>query len=412
MGFKMAKIDVELIKQSIDCREYIGQYTQLSGTTEQAGPCPKCGGYDRFHVLRDGWFCRQCTGAKFQDIIAFRRWFFGESFIEATAALGAVHVAPSVKVKPLAKAVTAAASVDYTKRAKEAAARLATDAGQAGRDYLLSRGITEDIWQRYGIGFSVVSLPGTNAKIDGQWKNCFDVSPKQPAISIPWFLGRQCIAIQYRFFETHEYTDINGRPAKAKNKTVGNKVGRVYGGHSVNQAGDRSGRTLFLCEGEINALSIATIAPDHVDVLSIGGQDQKMDDAVVNFALGYAHVIVWVDERAVAQRLRKIIRGCGALVSPRGLDANDLLGIGLLREFIGAKLQETEPPQPEPVPLPADLWQHFGGADGAVLAMRYRDSLGDGYLCSIYANMDGGIVTGAKCRDYLDALLTVGHSWT
>lgn len=46
-----------------DLIELAGRYTQLrkaSGTKEWEGPCPKCGGRDRFHVKADAFFCRQC----------------------------------------------------------------------------------------------------------------------------------------------------------------------------------------------------------------------------------------------------------------------------------------------------------------------------------------------------------------
>ena len=44
--------------------DFIGTTTTLKkqAAREWAGPCPKCGGRDRFRVTDTGWFCRKCTG--------------------------------------------------------------------------------------------------------------------------------------------------------------------------------------------------------------------------------------------------------------------------------------------------------------------------------------------------------------
>ena len=45
------------------------------GNSEWHGPCPFCGGTDRFsvqpHAAEPRWLCRNCTEAKWQDVIAF-----------------------------------------------------------------------------------------------------------------------------------------------------------------------------------------------------------------------------------------------------------------------------------------------------------------------------------------------------
>lgn len=57
-------LDIPALKQSISLYELISPDTDLTGgPSEYYGPCPKCGGDDRFHVHRDkGWFCSFCTG--------------------------------------------------------------------------------------------------------------------------------------------------------------------------------------------------------------------------------------------------------------------------------------------------------------------------------------------------------------
>ncbi len=57
---------------------------------EYAGPCPMCGGRDRFHVqpARGRWLCRHCTEGKWNDTIALYRAMNHCSFDEAVRALG------------------------------------------------------------------------------------------------------------------------------------------------------------------------------------------------------------------------------------------------------------------------------------------------------------------------------------
>ena len=58
----MAVVDAAVIKEHHDCRDIVGRFTELQRASgqEMAGPCPKCGGSDRFHVTDAWFFCRRC----------------------------------------------------------------------------------------------------------------------------------------------------------------------------------------------------------------------------------------------------------------------------------------------------------------------------------------------------------------
>jgi hypothetical protein len=53
------------------------------------GPCPFCGGDDRFNIKRteagDLWICRKCGDSKYHDAVAFRMRAEGRSFKEVTS---------------------------------------------------------------------------------------------------------------------------------------------------------------------------------------------------------------------------------------------------------------------------------------------------------------------------------------
>src|SRR5918911_531970 len=59
---------------------------------EYAGPCPFCGGRDRFRVqpAKGRWWCRGCSdGSRWQDAIGYVRRREGLGFTEACRRLGA-----------------------------------------------------------------------------------------------------------------------------------------------------------------------------------------------------------------------------------------------------------------------------------------------------------------------------------
>jgi phage/plasmid primase-like uncharacterized protein len=60
---------------------------KLNGKNERAGPCPKCGGDDRFsiNVKKGVWNCRGCGVGG--DVIDLVQWLDGVDFIPAATTL-------------------------------------------------------------------------------------------------------------------------------------------------------------------------------------------------------------------------------------------------------------------------------------------------------------------------------------
>lgn len=89
------RYDFELIKQTVDLLDLIGSDTDLKkvGSNEYAGPCPKCGGKDRFRVnLVKGWFCRKCQSEEhWNDQLDYIQWRDNVSLVEAYKKLGGNH---------------------------------------------------------------------------------------------------------------------------------------------------------------------------------------------------------------------------------------------------------------------------------------------------------------------------------
>ena len=93
----MGMYDPIAIKEAVDLTDLVSRDTPLRRVSgdEHAGPCPKCGGDDRFHVRPTGWFCRQChydDAHPWSDAIAYIMWRDGIPFTEACALLGGEKV--------------------------------------------------------------------------------------------------------------------------------------------------------------------------------------------------------------------------------------------------------------------------------------------------------------------------------
>ena len=337
------------------------RYTTLrrESSKEWAGPCPKCAGYDRFHVRPDGWFCRQCH-PEFGDQIAFIRWADGTDFTTAIEQLtGQRPMQATIQRKPAMRVHTATKPAGWLNDAEMIveSAHAALMAGGSGADYLLGRGLQPPTWEAFNLGYREdVALPGTGGK------------DRAPAIVMPWTRGGKLTAIRYRFLQMHEYTDLDGQPRKAKQTALRDSdfAGVLYGGQVLLGCAEDL-RTLVLCEGEINALSIwQTCHGWNWDVLSLGGESAKLTPAAIDYARRFGRAIIWMDKPDIAKAVMTAIPGAWGMNSLNGKDANDMLQQGLLGGLLAmARFQACESNE-ERERLLWDIWdcaQSPGGVD-------------------------------------------------
>lgn len=313
-------IDTQQIKQSSDLTTLAAAVTTLAseGRNEYSGPCPKCGGQDRFHVNAQGFFCRQCKyggdAHPWFDAIEFNRWMYGDSFKQACNRLSGGETFSPVK-RSISRAAKREFDTDYySQRVSTWHDQLFSDSGKLGQDYLYGRALHEGTWATYRFGFSPnIPLPATNNK------------EKHAAITIPWYVGGKLVGIQYRFLETH---------GKIKTKKRGNLAGKLWGGCTLPKS-DPHWRTLVVSEGELNAASIYQVAGHtNLDVLSIGSQSQTIAAAAEQHFAKYDHVIFWLDEyQATIDKMGELRNATG--FSP-GKDANELLQSGQLGGVLSA----------------------------------------------------------------------------
>jgi hypothetical protein len=159
--------------------------------------------------------------------------------------------------------------------------------GQPGRDYLTTRGIRQDMWVAFDLGYGEV------------WNN--RAGRTMPALWIPW-RNRQLTAIQYRFLVDKDYPTAD-RYGQRKGGTR-----YLFGLQHCMDADPGQLHTLFLLEGELNAISVIQCVYGQYpcDVISYGPQSNITNEDVAEMAAKvakrYRRVIVWADEPAAAQK--------------------------------------------------------------------------------------------------------------
>ena len=156
-GLQVEQFDTDT--RHVDLRKWLPDLKR-QGSAAYAGPCPKCGGDDRFRLKQtsNGWrcFCQQCTGAdnRWMDAIEFFRWRDGLGFKGACKALALPPSAPANGFKRLLATNT---SKEQAKPVSSILASIARHcAGQLDSrtvEYLQGRGINEDTVRQHKIGY-------------------------------------------------------------------------------------------------------------------------------------------------------------------------------------------------------------------------------------------------------------------
>lgn len=389
----MGNIDTEKLNTAVDLRDLAALHTTLHkhAAGELAGPCPKCGGTDRFHVKADWWYCNQCyhyDNGEPHDAIAFIRWLDGCDFVTACQKLGSGDLPAATHRREAEHKPKAWRGDDWQRKqkrtAREAIARLATDAGQPGRDYLTGRGLRRETWEAFKVGFITWRRRGWPAA--------------RPGVVIPWVIGGHITALKIRF------TDTTGAEREQRYDSPAGGEQTLFGTPLAGSHWD----TLILCEGELNAMSLWQTVQDighgdHVDVLSFGAEGGAKSGLVVDLARKYRRVVVWVDQGDKARDLAGTIGGdVLALQSPeidgKKYDANDALQAGLLADVLARFLSDRQP--------------QTGTSDNKLYTMIWPVGSNMGVIDGKWKRLDSGEIEATYTRDELEAALFVAEAWS
>ena len=295
--------------------------------------CPICGGRDRFQIKRtqtgDIWTCRKCNGDKYHSAIDFIMAFHKEGFTDALRRAGG-EIQPSRRPLGTPQPVTTPAPVQvlpgeiwqadaWSFTDKATSQLIGEEAGEVGRRYLLSRGISKGAMLMNLLGFAVIG--------------------KRPCITIPYLdVGDVITAVKFRFVDELANQDKIKRFAMM----TGSKP-YLFGLQHVLA----SDTTLLFVEGELNAISVLQTMPRGVSVVSAGSEGNGNAAILRALASHYKQVVIWTDEPAKARTIRERMNRPEAhiLKSPmvEGIkyDASQMLQAGVLMDFISGELSTT-----------------------------------------------------------------------
>lgn len=301
--------------------DLIGEKLRKVTAAEWAGPCPGCGGDDRFRVWpgTGRYWCRGCSAKG--DEIQYRRDFLGQTYEEAASAEGKVLrgggpagrppglTAPRVRVPEIPEVQWQRAATAFVVAAHE---RLwNTPEGKPALELLRARGLSDATLLAADLGYNPEAL-----QIAGRWW-------VEPGVTIPWV--------------------VNGAMAKVNVRLTAGGYKALAGSKNSLYRGDTTNTThpVALVESELDCLSVLQAANDlvvpvatgsntgarHVEWFAVLALAPLVLVAFDADAAGDKGAAYWLD-LPNARRLRPV----------GGKDANDMLRAGTLRPWISAAL--------------------------------------------------------------------------
>lgn len=260
---------------AIDLLSLAGRYTDLRRVAstrggEYHGPCPKCGGRDRFRLQpaggRDGrglWSCRTCHEG-WGDAIVFVEWLDNVTFKEACRMLNYDLPPMATPLPPAPPEPCNPPSEAWRDRAVRFVAEsfdlLWSDTGTRARAWLAARGLTEQTIADAGLGYNgtdqwdapaLWGLPDDHKKV---------YLPR--GIVIPWTVDGMTWRVNVR------------RPVSRAQIAAGEAkyLGPAGGGDSplYNVNAIAPARAVMMVEGELDALSVQQAAGDLIACVATG----------------------------------------------------------------------------------------------------------------------------------------------
>lgn len=254
----------------LDLLEEEVRLTQVT-SHEWAGPCPWCGGKDRFHVWAnpDRYWCRKCH--RKGDPILYLRDFVGMQFDRAKTAAADLepieagrpsHQSPSSsrRKRQAQPQPSAAWRRKLNIAVRDAADAIWSPSGQPGYRYLRSRGFTKRTIRDFRLGFVAEGF-----HVGDIWV--------PPGITIPWHRNGKLIAVNVRRLD-----DESDRPRYRK---VRGSKNSLFG---IDRLEDDTDLPVMLVEGEFDAMSLQQAAGELLAPLAtgsaVGGRIEKLIQVV------------------------------------------------------------------------------------------------------------------------------------
>jgi len=280
--------------------------------TEYQGPCPSCGGEDRFHVWPEqkggegSYWCRGC--GRGGDAVQFCMDFLGMSFPEAAKHVGRP---PAVSVRRMGLPRTqagrgmrleatpahpvsppeqwASKSTEFAKKCHEA---LVADSELL--EWLSGRGIDVDTAKRFGLGWNTGDNGKDCYRDRAAWGLPEKLNAKTDKPKPLWLpVGLTVPLVKNRVVER-----LRIRRPHPESGPEGLKNTRYYivPGSSMEQLLIRpAAPVIVVVEAELDAMAVAAAAPDCVGVLALGSSSSRPDVPAMAALQKSLHILVALD---------------------------------------------------------------------------------------------------------------------
>lgn len=302
------------------------------------GPCPFCGGRDRFNVkTTDGgdlWICRQCGDGKYHDVIDYLMRRDGRTFAEVVGATSSPRLAavPVPAPMPPAELATAPAE-DWQIPALMAAHECAdflqksgTRAAAAALSYLHdNRHLIDATLHDHMIGFNpawrtVADMiqPRLAATPDYRppWLDAAAGVWVAPGITIPCMVDGNLWYVNVRTTATaRAAADARGKKLGKYHAFPGSRLGALFNGDALIRA-----RAVFVVEGEFDAMVLSQYTD--AAVVTMGSAGSLPGNTWARYFAAARDVILLLDDdeagRAALARWQKVLPRARAARLPDG----------------------------------------------------------------------------------------------
>ncbi len=294
-------MDAKLINATTDLAALVpglhraGQY--------HIGPCPFCGGKDRFTIKHTGegdlWICRRCGDGKYHDAVAFLMRAEGRSFREVTRNEGVQGRSPSPSPPFSPSPLPPPPDEEWQIARLIDQRRLAVGFGPAAENpaadpvtiavawhYLrVHRGLLPDTIRRALLGFN----PDGGLLPDG--------STFPPGIHIPCMVGGQLWYVKARLPKAAlEASRKAGRPLPKYMMLRGSRAA-LFNADALPGA-----RVAVVVEGEFDALLLGQFLPDGWAAVTMGGAGSLPDERFLPYFSGIERVLLGFDADPAGRR--------------------------------------------------------------------------------------------------------------
>lgn len=333
-----------------------GCFKHVAGTSggEWAGPCPGCGGSDRFRVWPDHprgagrggrYYCRGCE--KQGDGIQFLRDFVGISYHEACKALQIVpkerrRAAPTRAVREVWRPKPSSLPGDSWQAAAARFARCSIGTlawNREGQAYATSRGLTQRTCQRLGIGWNLTDCNQPRSV----WGLPEEMSPETGRPRTIWLPAGLVIPTT----RNDLVTAIKIRRTAWTPEDPFAKYLAVRGGsQSPFILDSEPGKPVVVVESELDAVLISQEAGDLATSIALGTARGKPDESATALLKAASMILVALDfddaGKAAWPWWPSNFPNARAWPSACGKDIGDMVAnLGLVRAWIEMGLHRT-----------------------------------------------------------------------